>query len=179
MRISACPFRSGEKWDGNRNGRGLTVFARRRSGVAPSRVGEELAILSRRFQEQYPDAYPKSASSTFEAVPLQDELTRHARLTFVMLLATAGFVLLIACANVANLTLARVTRRKRELAVRAAIGAGRGRILRQLITESTMIPLAGGALGLGIAASSHHFLITFASRFTPRAEELSIDWRVL
>jgi predicted permease len=179
MPISACPFRSGAGWDENRQGRGLTVFARRHAGVNLSLVADDIALISKRLQQQYPEAYPKNARATFEAVALQDELTQHARLTFVMLLATAGFVLLIACANVANLTLARVTRRKRELAVRAAIGAGRGRILRQLITESTMIAIAGGALGLALAAASHRFLVSFASRFTPRSSEISIDWRVL
>ena len=179
MPVSACPFRSGPGWDGSRGARGLTVFARRRPAIGLEEARRELAVIAARLVARYPESYPAGARSTMDASPLRDELTRHARLTFVALLATAGFVLLIACANVANLTLARLSRRKRELAVRAAIGAGRARILRQLVTESTMIALAGGVLGLGIAAASRHFLVSFASRFTPRAAEISIDGRVL
>jgi predicted permease len=179
MPVSACPFRAGEHWDQNRQARGLTVFARRRNGETTARVSQELALIASRLQRQYPDDYPVGAASTMTAVPLRDELTRDARLTLIMLLGVAGFVLLIACANVANLTLARLSRRRRELAVRAALGAGRRRILRQLVTESTMIALAGGALGLGIAAVCQRFLVSFASRFTPRAAEISVDSRVL
>ena len=179
MPVSACPFRAGKSWDGNRGGHGLDVFARRRPGFSPEQTRRELSLIASRLAARYPDAYPSGARSTMDARPLRDELVRNARLTFVVLLATAGFVLLIACANVANLTLARLSRRKRELAVRAAIGAGRARLLRQLVTESTMIALAGGALGIGIAALSRRFLVSFASRFTPRAAEISIDGRVL
>jgi predicted permease len=179
MPVSACPFRAGKQWSENRGGRGLEVFARLRRGATIGDSRRELAVIAARLRTRYPESYPPGARSTFAATPLRDDLTRNARLTFFALLATAGFVLLIACANVANLTLARLSRRRRELAVRAAIGAGRARILRQLATESTMIALAGGALGLGIAALSRHFLVSFASRFTPRAAEISIDGRVL
>ncbi|MGH9441474.1 MAG: ABC transporter permease, partial [Thermoanaerobaculia bacterium] len=179
MPISACPFRAGKSWDGVRGARGLTVFARLRRGMTAEAARRELSVIGGRLKMQYPESYPAGARSRFDAQPLRDELTRNARLTFVVLLATAGFVLLIACANVANLTLARLSRRKRELAVRAAIGAGRARILRQLVTESMMIAIAGGALGLLIAAASRRFLVSFAARFTPRAAEISIDGRVL
>jgi putative ABC transport system permease protein len=179
MPVSACPFRGGKAWDQNRQGRGLTVFARLRRGETAPRASRELEVIASRLKRQYPEAYPAGAASTMTAVSLRDELTHNARLTLVMLLGVAGFVLLVACANVANLTLARLSRRRRELAVRAALGAGRRRILRQLITESTMIALAGGALGLGIAAACQRFLVSFASRFTPRAAEISVDSRVL
>jgi putative ABC transport system permease protein len=179
MPVSACPFRGGKAWDQNRQGRGLTVFGRLRRGETAPRASRELEVIASRLKKQYPEAYPAGAASTMTAVSLRDELTHNARLTLVMLLGVAGFVLLVACANVANLTLARLSRRRRELAVRAALGAGRRRILRQLITESTMIALAGGALGLGIAAACQRFLVSFASRFTPRAAEISVDSRVL
>jgi putative ABC transport system permease protein len=97
----------------------------------------------------------------------------------LMLLAAAAFVLLIACANVANLMLARMSRRERELAVRTALGAGQSRILRQLLTESFLIALVGGLFGLALAYSSLQLLTQFAARLTPRAHEIRIDGGVL
>ena len=97
----------------------------------------------------------------------------------ILLFATAAFVLLIACANVANLTLARLVRRERELALRSALGADRRRLLRQLLVEGTLLSLTGGLIGLGIAGSVLRLLTAFVARFTPRAGEISIDGTVL
>jgi putative ABC transport system permease protein len=106
-------------------------------------------------------------------------MTRNARPMLLILLGTTGLVLLIACANVANLTLARLLRRDRELAVRSALGAGRGRLVRQLLTESTILSLAGGLFGLMFASWTTGMLTTFVGRFTPRTGEVAIDARVL
>jgi len=106
-------------------------------------------------------------------------LTRAARPTLLVLLAAAAFVLLIACANVANLTLARMARRERELAVRTALGAGRSRLLRQLLTESFLLAFVAGVLGLAMAYGSLELLTQFAARLTPRAREIHIDAGVL
>ena len=112
-------------------------------------------------------------------MPLRDELTRSFRTTLLVLLGTAGFVLLIVCASVANLMLARMVRREREVAIRGALGASRLRLLRQLLTESTLLALAGGLVGLGLAHWGVALLVAFVERFTPRAAEITIDQTVL
>src|SRR5258708_4808791 len=110
---------------------------------------------------------------------VREELTKQARPTLFVLLGAAGFVLLIACANVANLTLARMTRRERELVVRTALGADRSRLLRQLLTESFLMALLASGLGLLFASGSLQLLVAFAARLTPRAREITIDGPVL
>jgi len=106
-------------------------------------------------------------------------LTERARPTFLILLATSGLVLLVVCANVANLSLSRQLRREREMAIRAALGASRSRLLRQMVTESTILSLIGGGLGILLAWWGLPPLISFAERFTSRAHEISLDSHVL
>ncbi len=108
-----------------------------------------------------------------------EALTQQARPTFLILLATTGLVLLIACANVANLNLARVLRRQPEIAMRTALGASRGRLVRQMLTESTLLSVGGGALGLLLASWGLPLLTSFAARFTNRTAEIGIDPSVL
>src|SRR5262249_60246858 len=111
--------------------------------------------------------------------PSWEERTRRARPTFLMLFGPVGLVLLLACANVANLSLARLIRREKEMALRSALGASRGRLTRQLLTESVLLALVGGALGLVFAAAGRGLLVHFAPRFTPRASEIAIATPVL
>ena len=179
MPTVACPTRSSERAITNRNFRMMSVFGRLKDGVAVEQAGADLANIASSLQKTYPDSYPENRGYAATLAPLQEELTRQAKPTFLILLGTAGLVLLIACANVANLTLARLMRREREMAIRAALGAGRGRLIRQLLTESTLLSLAGGAIGLLVAAWGLDLLVTFAARFTTRASEININSFVL
>lgn len=179
MPTSHCPTRSSEQFMSNRNARMMSVFGRLKPGVPVAQAQADLSTLATNLQNQYPDSYPANRGYAASVIPLQEELTRRAKPTFLILLGTAGLVLLIACANVANLTLARLMRREREMAIRSALGAGRGRLIRQLLTESTLLSFAGGALGLLLAAGGLQLLVTFAARLTTRASEIRIDGLVL
>jgi putative ABC transport system permease protein len=179
MPISACPFRSDPEMEHNRDGGMLRAFGRLRPGVTLSAARRDLADFSARMETDYPGNYPKSARISMMPIPLSEELTREARPTFLLLFGTVGLVLLLACANVANLMLARLVRREKEMALRSALGAGRSRLTRQLLTESVLVAFAGGALGLVVAASGQRMLVHFAERFTPRAAEISISVPVL
>ncbi len=179
MPTTACPFRSAPGALTNRSTRMMIALVRLAPGVPLARAAEETAGTLRRMQREHPGDYRAAQGFTASLVPLRDELTRRARPTLLILFATAGLVLLIVCANVANLTLARHMSRERELAVRAALGADRGRLARQLLTESTLLAWAGGLLGLLFAAGVLRLLVAFVTRFTPRAGEISIDGTVL
>lgn len=179
MPTSACPTRSSEQFMANRNARMMTVFGRLKLGVPVEQAQADLSTIASRLKQQHPDSYPENRGYRVETTSLREELTRQARLTFLILLGMAGLVLLIACANVANLTLARAMRREREMALRSALGASRGRLIRQLLTESTMLAVAGGVLGMALAALSLDLLVGFAARFTPRATEIHIEGSVL
>ncbi|MGZ6029763.1 MAG: ABC transporter permease, partial [Myxococcaceae bacterium] len=118
MPVDSCPFRRAATWDQVRAVRGLTVFGVRRPGVDLRTANAELAGISASWQQDHPEDYPKGQGLALEALSLREELTANARPTLLVLLAAAAFLLLIVCSNVANLTLARLQRRERELAVR-------------------------------------------------------------
>jgi putative ABC transport system permease protein len=179
MSTSACPFRSNKMHLEDRDMRMMEVFGRLKPGVTVAQASADVSTIAAGLKAAYPKSYPENAGYTSAATPLQEELTKEARPTLLLLLGAAAFVLLIACANVANLTLARMAKRERELAVRSALGAGRSRLLRQLLTESFLMAFAGGLLGLMLAYGSLDLLTDFVGRLTPRAREIHIDSGVL
>jgi predicted permease len=179
MPVSACPFRSDPSMENNRQVGMMEVFGRLKPGARFEAARSDLASIAARMAHEHPSDYPVSAHLTLSPVSLREEMTRQARPTFLLLFGTVGLVLLLACANVANLSLARLVRREREMALRSALGAGRGRLTRQLLTESLLVSLTGGLVGVGLAAAGHGLLVHFAKRFTPRASEISVDVPVL
>ncbi|HMD37725.1 MAG TPA: ABC transporter permease, partial [Candidatus Acidoferrum sp.] len=179
MTTSACPFRSNKMHVESRDMRMMEVFGRMKPGVTVAQANADFSTIAAGLKSAYPKFYPDEIGFASSASPLQEELTHTARPTLLLLLGAAAFVLLIACANVANLTLARMARRERELAVRTALGAGRSRLLRQLLTESFLLACAGGILGLLLAYGSLELITDFVGRLTPRAREIHIDSQVL
>jgi putative ABC transport system permease protein len=181
MPTSACPFRAGAEAQMQRNHRSFTilsVFGWLADGMTAEQASAEIENVARSFQKDFTQDYA-IPGFTGRATMLRNELVREAR---PMLLALSGatlLVLIIACANVANLALARTVRRGRELAVRTALGAGRGRLMRQLVTESLLVSIAGGLLGTLIARASLVMLVQFIGRFTERTGQIAIDEGVL
>jgi putative ABC transport system permease protein len=179
MPVSACPFRSAQATIDNRNARLSQVLGRMKPGTSQQQVATDVALVASRLQQSYPAVYPESSGYRAVALSLRDELTRAFRPTLLVLVGAAGFVLLIVGASVANLLLARMVRREREFAIRSALGAGRWRLFRQLLTESTMLSVLGGVVGLLLAAVSLDLLVAFADRFTSRSTEIGINGPVL
>jgi predicted permease len=151
------------------------VFARLSPGATVETVTAEVSAISARIHADYPDAYDPGSGFGVSVTPLKSQLTSRARPTLLLLLGTAFFVLIIACANLANLTLTRVLRRDHELAIRVSLGGSRMALRRELLVESLMLAVAGAALGLLIAFVSIDLLVAFAARFTSRASEIALD----
>jgi len=183
MPTSACPFRAAAELTVPERRRAfavLSAFGRLKPGVSLAEANADVAAVARTFVDGRPDVYER-ASTGFQGnlVQLKGEITQQARPIIWSLLGTTVLVLLIACANVANMALSRTLRRDRELALRAALGARRSRLVRQLLTESTIVALAGGVLGVALAWATSGMLAAFAGLFTPRAVDASVDGTVL
>jgi predicted permease len=154
---------------------GISVVARVKPGVMAAQAQTELGVIGRQLAKQYPES---NDGRSFIAIPFQVDVG-DARPTLWLLLGAVSLVLLVACANVANLLLARSVSREREFAMRAALGASRGRLARQCLTESAVLGVAGGTLGVLLAAASIRPFVTFWPGGLPRADEIHLDWRVL
>jgi predicted permease len=179
MPTTSCPFRSSQGMIANRDARVLTVLGRMKPGVTLTEAQADLNTIGNRLALSYPKSYPPAAGLAMKITPLQQELTHAAGPTLLMLLGAAGLVLLLACANLANLALSRQLRRSRETAIRLASGATTWDIFRQLMVESITVALAGGVLGLGIAMATVRVLVAYAARMTPLATDIHLDGHVL
>jgi len=177
MPSSSCPFRAQEDTKSNRGVRFLDLWGLLRPGVGVARARADTATIAARLGRDYPD--PVVRGMTLSLVPVSDELVGAFRPRLLILLGTAGLVLLIACANAANLTSARLLGRRQEVVMRAALGASRVRLVRQLLTESLLTALLGGLLGSVLAWVALGLLVAFARSFTPRTAEIRIDGVVL
>ena len=169
--MSLNPPRAGRNLPGAiaRLQHGLTIKA------AQSRVDALVATLRR----QYPGDYPPQSAWSVRLVPLTETVVGDVRQSLMLLFAAVGLVLLIGCVNLANLLLARANARGRELAVRQALGAGRGRLVRQLLTESLLLSLLGGIAALGILFATKGFLLRIVPNGLPRLNEITVSWDVL
>ncbi|MBV9924265.1 MAG: ABC transporter permease [Acidobacteria bacterium] len=147
-----------------------------KEGVTLEQARAETDLIARRLEEQYPDSNERW---NLNLIPLQEQLVGSVRTSLWVLLGAVGFVLLIACANVSNLMLARAASRRRELALRTALGASRWRVARQQLTESLLLAVAGGAAGLLLAAWGVDALAALGAGDIPRTREIGVDGRVL
>lgn len=169
------PLVFSEEQKQNRGSHWMFTIARLKQGVTAEQAQEQMKLIAKRLEQQYPD---QQAQRSVVVVPLHESIVGWVRPALLMLFGAVAFLLLIACTNVANLLLARAASRRREIAIRHAMGAGRGRIVRQLLTESVMLAVAGGVLGLVLATWGVTLLVKTAASLLPRAAEVGVDWRV-
>jgi putative ABC transport system permease protein len=155
----------------------LSVLARLKPGVAVEKAATELDTIGRRYSAAHTDNL--DAGHGADVVPLREELIHSVRPTLLMLFGAVGLLLLIACSNVANLFLARAAERRSETAIRAALGASRWRLIRQLLTESVLISLAGSALGLLLASWAVSLISTVTAGILPHGSIIQVDMRVV
>jgi len=157
----------------NRGGNSLRIFARLNPGVTLAQARAEIATITARLDQQYP-----ATNRNVVVTPLKENVVGSIEAPLFVLLGAVGFVLLITCANVAHMLLARASARHKEIAVRTALGAGRGRVIRQFLTENLLLGMLGGAAGLLLAVWGTHALVALSPANIPRVETVTIDARV-
>ncbi|MCW5556696.1 MAG: ABC transporter permease [Verrucomicrobiae bacterium] len=164
------------EWHRSRSSHNLSVIGRLRPAITPESAQAELASIKQRLESEYP-SWKKDWSVA--VVPMHERVTRDMKLTLLVLLGAVGCVLLVACANVANLLLSKVVARQREMAVRAALGASRWRMIRQVLTESLVLAGLGGVLGVLIAYGGVEILLGWSQGLLRRLAEAHVDGRIL
>ncbi|MGB8340324.1 MAG: ABC transporter permease [Chthoniobacterales bacterium] len=162
--------------DSDRIAHYLYVIGRLKDGVSREQAQAGMGVIARQLHERYPDT---NAGSGVNLIPLHEQLVGRVQPYLYVLFAAVGFVLLIACANVANLMLARLSGRQKEIALRLALGAGRGRLIRQLLTEAVILSLFGGLFGLLLASWGIEFLRALAPAYLPRLNEIGLHRPVI
>ncbi len=158
-----------------RNIRNLKMIGRLKAGVAPQQAQAEINSIAGRLAREYPDV---NAGLESVVIPLHEQIVGDVREALLILLGAVVLVLLIACANIANLLLSKATARHKEIAIRTALGANRGRLLRQLLTESTLLGLLGGVFGFLVAYAGSKTLVSFGSFSIPQLTDFSFDMKV-
>jgi predicted permease len=162
-----------------RNSHFLRVIARLRPGTTRASIAADLDAVAKYETDNFPNMFPASAGFGFRARPYLEDVVGDVRLPLYVLFGAVAFVLLIACANVANLLLAKAAPRQREMAIRTALGARGLHLLGQLLTESLLLAILAGGLGLLLAVWGTHALVALSPDSLPRAREIGFDWRIL
>jgi putative ABC transport system permease protein len=179
VNMVTSPHHLGATMVTDRSHRMTEVFARLAPGYTVEQARDEITRIAATMATDHPEAYDAASQFAVSILPLREALNERAAQVIWLLMAAAGFVLLIACANVANLTLMRGLGREREMLVRATLGAGIARLRRLLVVENLTLALAGGALGILVAYAGLNLLVAFAGQFSPRATEIRVDGIVL
>jgi predicted permease len=163
----------------NRDNEDFNILARLKPGISLNQAQADMDLIAARMKQQYPANYPPTGGLTISVVPLRKQVVGETDFIALVLFGAVGLVLLIACANVANLILSHAAIRGRESAIRTAVGASRSRLIRQLLTESALLGVFGGVAGVIVAILAIRGLKAFAPANLPRLTEVGIDFRVL